>query len=181
MPSKFFDEKETMVLKLDRRRKIYEIVRAFAGCHFREIQRRSELPTGSVRYHLDYLVRSGLIKSQKEGNNLRYYPREFKSQNVQLLGLLRQERVRQIILFILLNKNCNQEDITKHVGLSPSTVSWHLKKLEESNVVGFVKEGREKKYSLLVKDDEIMKLLISYRETFYDALVDRAIEMWDID
>jgi predicted transcriptional regulator len=179
MPEDFLDTKEKRVLELDVRRKVYEIVRKYAGCHFREIQRKSKLSIGSIKYHLDYLEKNKLIKSQKETNNLRYYPKEFQSQNTQLMGLLRQEKIRQIILFILLNKNCTQEKISENVQLSSSTTSWHLKKLEEAKILRSTKIGRIKKYILLIDEKELVKLLITYKESFLDELVDNVIKMWE--
>jgi predicted transcriptional regulator len=180
MSSYSFDEKEQKILELNVRRRIYEIVNKYAGSHYREIERKSRLSTGSVQYHLAYLVRHGLIKEEKVGNNLRYFPKEFKSANTKLLGLLRQSSIRRIILCILTYKNCSHEQIVEFVGLSSSTVSWHVKKLEENHIISFIKDGRIKNYTILIDENEIMNLLIIYKETFFDTLVDRAIEMWEI-
>ncbi len=176
-----FSEKEKKILELEVRNKIYNIVREFAGCHFREIERKSGLSTGTVKYHLDYLTRHGLIKQQKEGNNIRYFPKEFNPENKRLMSLLRQKSIRNILLFILIHNNCNHEQIVKHVKLSPSTVSWHLKKLEGDGIVGFIKKGRKNFYNILIDKEEIINLLITYKESFLDILVDRAIEMWEMD
>lgn len=178
MPANSFTEKER-ILELDVRRKLYRLVHRYAGCHFREIERKSGLSTGSVKYHLDYLARHNLIKQEKEGNNLRYFPINVKSQSAALLGLLRQRSVRNILLFILIHENCNHEQIVESVSLSPSTVSWHLKKLEYANIINSVKEGRFKSYSIQIEKEEIIKLLIIYRKSFLDILVDRVIEMWE--
>ena len=179
MPEFLFDG-EKKVLKLDARKKVYDVVRKCAGCHFRELERKSGLSTGSVKHHLDYLARFGLIILEKEGSNLRYFPREFKSDNKILMGLLRQESVRKILLFILTHDRCTHEQIVKAVRLSPSTVSWHLKKLTDHNIIGFIRKGRKTHYNILVDKDEIVKLLITYRQSFVDSLVDRVIEAWDI-
>ena len=178
MPANSFYEKER-ILELDVRRQIYRLVQKYAGCHFREIERKSGLSTGSVNYHLGYLARHNLIKQEKEGNNLRYFPKDFKSQNTKLMGLLRQKSVRNILLYVLLNENCNHEQIVESVSLSPSTVSWHLKKLEDAGIVGSVKEGRSKSYNVRIEKEEIINLLITYKESFLDTLVDRVIEMWE--
>ncbi len=172
------DEREKKVLELQARRKIYEVVKKYAGCHFREIERKSNLPTGTVKYHLSYLAKYGLIKEEKDENNVRYFPKEFKSDK-KLLGLLRQKKVREIVLFILTHSPCNHEQIVHAVHVSPSTVSWHLKKLEESNIVGFTKKGRKTFYHFLIDKEEIVKLFIVYQESFLDSLVDRVIEMWE--
>ena len=175
----FLDEKEKKILELKARRKIYEVVREFAGCHFREIERKSNLSTGLVRYHLSFLAKQGLIKEDKDKNNIRYFPREFKSENKKLLGLLRQKSVREIVLFILAHSDCNHEQIVQTVKVSPSTVSWHLKKLIENNIITNVKTGRKTIYKLLIDEEEIIKLLIIYKESFLDSLVDKTIETWE--
>jgi len=175
------DEKKGKMLELDVRRKIYEIVKKFAGCHFREIERKSGLSTGSVSYHLHYLARHGLIKEEKEGNKSHYFPAGFKSKNIRLLALLRQKSVREILLFILTHDNCGHKEIVQSVGLSPSTVSWHLKKLEENNIVEFTKHGRKTAYHIVIDEEEIIHLLITYKKSFLDTMVDRVIEMWEID
>ena len=180
MASDFLDENEKKVLELEARRKIYDVVRKFAGSHFREIKRKSRLSTGSIKYHLNYLTKHGLIKEERDGNNLRYYPKEFGSENKKLLGLLRQKSIRKIILFILTHNDCNHEQIVQFVGLSPSTVSWHLKKLEESNIIGFKKQGRKTAYNVLIDKEKIINLLIIYKESFLDSAVDRVIDMWEV-
>ena len=178
MPFEFLDDKDKKILDLDSRKRIYDIVKKFAGCHFREIERKSKLSAGSVNYHLGYLNKHGLIKGEKENNYIRYFPKEFKSENKRLLSFLRQKSTRRILIFILTNNNCNHEQIVKFVKLSPSTVSWHLKKLEEEGIIRSIKYGRKTYYDLLIKKNEIINLLITYKESFFDSLVNNAIEMW---
>lgn len=179
MSPMFPSEEKKKILELDARRKIYETVNKFAGCHFREIERKSGLSTGSVTYHLYYLVKNGLINEEKQGNNLRYFPLEFKSKNIKLLGLLRQKNLRKIILFILTHKNCNHKKIVQFVDLSPSTISWYLKKLKNLEIIEFTKKGRKTFYEIVINKEEIINLLITYQESFLDSLVDKVIEMWE--
>ncbi|MBL7055362.1 winged helix-turn-helix transcriptional regulator [Candidatus Woesearchaeota archaeon] len=181
MESEFLTDREKKVLEVDVRRKLYNIVKKYAGTHFREIERKSELATGSVQYHLNFLVKQNLIKLEKEGNNVRYFPKDFLSDNKRIMAFLRQRSVRNIILFVLTHNNCNHDQIVKFVKLSPSTVSWHLKKLEDENILGFVKSGRKTHYNVLIDRNEIMNLLITYQESFLDNLVDNIIEMWEIN
>jgi len=95
------------------------------------------------------------------------------------MSFLRQKSVRAIVLFILTHNNCNHEEIVNSVKLSPSTVSWHLKKLEDSNIIGFVKKGRKTHYNIFVDRNEVMNLLITYQESFFDTVVDNIVEMWE--
>ncbi|MDP3765646.1 MAG: winged helix-turn-helix transcriptional regulator [Nanoarchaeota archaeon] len=181
MSPEFLDERDKKILELSARKKIYNIVKKFAGCHFREIERISRLPTGMVKYHLDYLAKHGLVSQIKEGNNLRYFPRDFNSENKKLMSLLRQKSVRQILLFVLVHNNCSHQQIANYVKLSPSTVSWHLKKLKEYGIIGFTRKGRSSNFNILSNKEEIINLLITYQESLLDSLVDRVIEMWDVE
>jgi predicted transcriptional regulator len=179
MFQEIFSENEKKALELKVRRDIYELVRKFAGCHFREIERKSQLATGSLRYHLTFLLKNELINEVGEGNTVRYFPKGFSSDNKKLLGLLRQKSIRGILLFILTHNNCNHEQIVKAIRLSPSTVSWHLKKLNSSDIIHSEKKGRMTHFSLISDKQEIMKLLIAYQESFFDSIVDNVVEMWD--
>lgn len=174
-------ENEKKVLEVETRKRIYFLVKKFAGIHFREVQRKCGLAVGLVQYHLNFLVKKDLIKEIKSGKNVLYFPVECVVDDVKVLGLLRQDSLRKIFLFLLMHDVVFHEQIVKFVGLSPSTISWHLKKLQES---GFVKaESKERKtcYSLSYDKDVLVKLLITYKESFFDELVDHVIEMWSFE
>jgi predicted transcriptional regulator len=92
---------------------------------------------------------------------------------------LRQESVRKILLCILAEKGCNQKSIVDKVGHSVSTVSWHLKRLEESGIVMSVNVGKEKRYTLSADETELMRLLVTYKRSLLDTMVDRIVETWE--
>ena len=108
------DEGFARALQLDVRRKIYEIVEQSPGLHFREIQRRSGLAVGSLQYHLDYLQKHHILRTQNEGKFVRYYAvrgPQVEEANDQTqagqktMAFLRHESTRKIILFLLKEKN----------------------------------------------------------------------------
>ena len=179
MSSDYLDSSERKMLELHARRKIYETVQKSAGCHFREIERRSGLSAGSVRYHLGYLSKHGLLKEEKQQGNIRYFPRSFVSEHTKLLSILRQKSMRDILLFILMHDPCSHEQIARAVSLAPSTVSWHVKKMSEHRIIRERKEGRKTMCTLSVKKEDIMNLLITYKESFVDTLVNNIVEMWE--
>ena len=179
MEDVFIDEYEKKILELDNRRLIYNIVNKYAGSHFREIERISKLSTGVVKYHLSYLSKNGLIIEQKDGNNIRYFPKQITAENKTLLTLLRQETIRKIILFLIIHDKSNHEQIVESIKLSPSTITWHIKKLIDNHLVKSEKKGRKTYYIIIFDKEEIMKLLITYQESFLDSLVDRVIDMWE--
>jgi predicted transcriptional regulator len=180
MASVYFPQKDK-ILELGTRKKIYNVVKEHAGCHFRDLERKSNLPASSIKYHLNYLAKYGLIQEKKDGNNIRYFPKEFNPENKMLLGLLRQKSPRKILLFILANKKCSHNDIVKFTNLSPPTVTWHLKKLENKGIISSNINGRNKTYKIIANENEIMDLLITYKESFFDLLVDNIVETWDLN
>ena len=168
------------ILELNSRKKVYGFVKKHPGCHFRDLERKSGIPATSLKYHLNFLNKYGLISEEKDGIKIRYFPEKFNLENKTLLGLLRQESVRKILLFLVSNEKSNHDTIVGFVQLSPSTVSWHLKKLESKHVIKSIKKGKNTFYNLLIDKKEILSILINHKESFLDSLVNKTIEMWDI-
>ena len=179
MAEEFLYEYEKKILELESRRHVYDAVKKHAGSHFRELERKCSISTGLVRYHLSYLVKTGLIIEQKDGKNTRYFPKQITAQSKNLLGLLRQDSLRKIILSLFIQDGSTHDEIAKAVKLSLSTVTWHLKKLSENHIIKSEKYGRKTCYTIIYDKEEIIKLLITYKESFLDSLVDRIIDMWD--
>ncbi|MEK6821393.1 MAG: winged helix-turn-helix transcriptional regulator [archaeon] len=174
-------------LQLDVRKKIYTIIESSPGLHFREIQRRSELAVGSLQYHLDYLGKHHIVRTQKEGKFVRYYSVRGPSVGndagnhlgQQTMAFLRHDSTRKIILFLLTENRANNETIAAHIGLSPSTTSWHLDKLVEAGVVARQREGRKTFFSL-VNAASAKNLLVSFKQSFFDQAVDNFVELAEV-
>lgn len=173
------DKRSLRALELELRQNLHSLISTCPGLHFREIQRRTEVATGQLTYHLDYLVKAGLLKTSSDGEYLRFYAlAEISDEEKKILQLMRRKSVRRIILCLLQNDTCNNEQLTENLHLSPSTVSWHINRLIDENVVNKRIVGRESFYSAC--DSELVtKVLMKYRRTFMDELVDRFLEMWD--
>ncbi|HZX19620.1 MAG TPA: winged helix-turn-helix transcriptional regulator [archaeon] len=165
-------------LKLDIRKKIYNTVKKNPGLHFREIQRRVEIATGALQYHLDYLQKKHLIKTERETKFLRYYLVRQDFAETGLMALLRQDSIRKIVVFLLQRRFANNTTISLQVGLSPSTTSWHLEKLVENGIVEKERKGR-KTYFKISDKDRIATLLVDYRRSFLDEVVNNFVEVWE--
>jgi predicted transcriptional regulator len=174
-----YQEIQRKALELEIRQSIYSLISPSPGLHFREIQRRTKIATGQLTYHLNYLQKVGLIKTENDGEYLRYYARiQINDEDRRVLEFVRQKSIRHILLYLLENNNCNHDLLVKSLDIAPSTISWHLKKLIDANIVSKEVEGRKSFYS--VNNPELIKkVLIKYKESFLDILVDRFIEMWE--
>ncbi len=164
---------------LSTRRRIYEEIVLNPGLHFRELQRRLDMPVGMLEYHLNVLLKDELIVSREDGRYIRFFANTYMShQERKIMGFLRNEIVRKIIIFLLENGRVKQRDIANFVGISPSTLSYHLNKLVKGGILLREIEGRERYYSL--KDPKIMaRTIIKYRKSFLDSLVDNFVKLWE--
>ena len=165
-------------LTLDARKKIYKTIEKSPGLHFREIQRRTGLAIGSLQYHLEQLEKKHLVRSQKEKKFIRYYAvRQQLSADTNIISLLRQDSVRKIILVLLENKAVNNQKLSNAINLSPSTTSWHIEKLISAGLIEKRKRGR-KTFFKLTKPNEVASILVGYRKSFLDEMVDNFVEIW---
>ncbi|MEK6963471.1 MAG: transcriptional regulator [Nanoarchaeota archaeon] len=170
-------QKEDALL-LETRKKIYSLIEQFPGIHFRALYRLYNRGTGNLEYHLRYLEKKNLIKVEKSRGNKRLFPLGLNDYERNLLGVLQQGAYRRIVLKLLTDKGVNHKELVKELGKFPSTITTYLNVLEKQNVIVSRKKGREKTYELKDKD-EVVKILIAYKESFLDKLVDKFVDTWE--
>jgi predicted transcriptional regulator len=165
-------------LDLEARRRVYQAIARHPGIHLRELERRTSLALGDLRYHLDYLEARQLINSLTDGYRKAYFPTQgVFLQDRRTLSLLRQRVPRQIVLLLLRKETVDYEGLAATLGLSKPTLSFHLKKLVESGLItGERVEGRN--VYRLGERERTLKLLLAYRESILDAAVDKFTEVW---
>lgn len=163
------------------RDKVYSEIVKSPGLHFREIQRRTNLATGVLQYHIDYLKKINLIFDKKEGKFSRFYSNQQLGKiDMDLMNLLRQDQVRKIIIIILQKKRISLIKLKKESGMNFSTLNFHLKKLISLDVVS-QKKIRGLDYFFIKNKFSLIELLYSYRESFLDSLVDNFLVLWEKD
>jgi len=167
------------VLELETRRRVYETIRDSPGLHFRELERRLMLGYGTLQYHTEFLIKHNLVSEEKGKEYSRFFAASFRSiKERELLSLLRQKTNRHILIHLVDNPMSRNKDIAKNIELSPSTASWHLARLVETGAVASENRGNETLYR--VGDPEaVTKLLITYKSSFIDKIVDRFIDVWE--
>ncbi len=165
-------------LALETRKKIYDLISKSPGLHKREIARELNMSLSTIDYHLHYMEKKGIIIAKTDRKYKRYFIAE-KTAAVdrRLMPLLRQETPRRIIIFLLRNPRAIHKEICEHLKKAPSTISFHLKKLVEADIVEEISLGKEKAY-VVRYPEKIADLLITYRSTFLDKAVDKFVEAW---
>ena len=165
------------ILENENRSKIYVVIKATPGIHLRGLQRVLEMPLTTLDYHLDYMIRRRIIFCETNENIKRFYAELFDSADKKVLAALRQQRMREIVLTVLANEKAKFKFLAEHLRLPSSTLSYYLKYLVDKDILAREKVGYESLYS--VKDGErVVKVLIAYKSSFLDKLVDKVLNTW---
>lgn len=166
-------------LELESRRRIYDYLLANPGMHLRRIGRALGMSTGMLSYHLMYLEREGMLKSEADGHRKRYFiARAFMEAQRHILGVLRQDVPRRIVVDILVNGERTFAQLRETAGVSKSTLSYHLQKMMQRDLL--VRFRRERESVFAIKNmDEVTQLLVANRQSFHDDAVDRFADLWD--
>ncbi|HLE97449.1 MAG TPA: helix-turn-helix domain-containing protein [Candidatus Thermoplasmatota archaeon] len=164
-------------LELESRRRVYQHLLRIPGAHMREIGRVLGMPMGTLEYHLNYLVKAGLLSAREDPRYTRYFPTGgVDRREKDVLAVLRQETPRRIATLLLQTPDASHGEIHAHFRVSASTLSFHLKKLVHAGVCIQTKTGRENLYR--VADPELVtQVLVTWRESFLDDVVDRFADM----
>ena len=165
-------------LELESRKRIYECVRNSPGIHFREIQRRTNLPIGVLEYNLNCLVNRSLLSVDKQESFSRYFPcGQLNAEKQRIMAALRQEIPRGIMLYLMRHPGASHGEVLSNFTISGGTLSYHIKKLVARGVLKLEKVGRESRMTV-IDPDKVADLLIIYRRTFLDKLVDDFVAMY---
>ena len=175
------------ILELETRRGIYDFIMKSPGMHVREISRRLDIPFTTLQYHLRFLEKRELVKVKEDGKYSRYYVSfKFGRKEKEVVDLLRKKTTRSIIFYFLSFIVCSQIEISKSLEKHPTTIEFHLRKMEKMGIIkkvkskyGIVKldfrpyeiehipEGNEKIYCL-VDPYFIYDLLVIHKESVLD-------------
>jgi predicted transcriptional regulator len=165
-------------LQLDTRKRIFDLIENTPGIHFREISRRLEIPMGVVEYHINYMLKRDMIVARMEGRYKRYYTEgKIGSKEKRVLAFLRKDVPRAIIMHLMLNPGARHRDLKAELGISGSTLSFHLKKMIKKEVIVDKGEGGKKEF-YVVDPDTVSRTLIIYKKSFMDDLVDSFTDTW---
>ena len=164
------------ILDIKPRNEIYNFIKENPGYHFREISRKLDMPSSTLKYNLNYLQRKGFISKRSEKGYLRFYISEKISANEKkLLSVLREPVPRNIILYLILYFESSQKEIVEfaqkwekhpskigyHLNKHRTTIAFHMKKLLNEDILTSINKGSEIIYR--INDlDEILDLIIKY-------------------
>jgi predicted transcriptional regulator len=160
------------------RKKLLEIIKNKPGIHFRKIQREADVAMGELEYHLQVLEKLDLVSKTTSKGYTRYYPAyELGTDDKRIMGHLRQEKLREIVLFVLSKEKPTHKDISRQFSLFKSTTSFYMDKLIDAGIVSKRKEGRNVIYEVK-EPQKILRLILIYKKGFGEEIVKRVEDLW---
>lgn len=170
------EEETNPLLALQTRRRIYQHIQDAPGLHFRALQRELDMPLGTLEYNLYQMEKEGLVVVRAEGGFKSYFANDdMDRRDRDYLHYLRQRTTRQIALEITLQPGISFKELRNRCGVLPSALSPQLKRLVRSGMIRERPMGREKVYECH-EPERVRRIVIRYRSTFLDAMVDRFAE-----
>ena len=159
--------------KIGKRHLIFNIISHIPGIRYRELLRITKFNNGTLSYHLLTLEKNLMIKvlRPEKGNITRYYPYLTPVEEALTLGYLRIKTSRQILMLLYSKRKTSFSYIVNHIKKAPSTTSWNLKRLLESDIV--VKKKRNESFELSLKNPKLVEKLVNKPS---DTLLDRSVD-----
>lgn len=166
------------LLELGTRRKIYDHLQLAPGLHLRQIQRDLQIPMGTLEYHLHQMEKAGLVVVREDGRFKAFFTNDgLDRRDRDFLYYLRQEMPRRIALEVVDWPNISFQELGGRLPIGPSTLSFHLKKLKFGGLVEEHRDGNRKTYTC-TDPPRVRMLIVRYRPTFIDDVVDRFAAAW---
>ena len=128
------------------RGKIVGYILANPGEHYNSIKKTLDISNGSFVYHLNLLEAEGHIKSHRDGIYKRYYPA-----NMRIIEQANTLNKSQSLIMEVVGENpgISQKDIAAFLGISPSTINYHMEKLIQMGLMEKERKGMSVRYYLV--------------------------------
>jgi predicted transcriptional regulator len=159
--------------RVDKKKLLLKIIDLSPGIRYRELLRLTNLNNGTLTHHLSTLEKCSIIKVLRaENSNItRYYSASIPTEETIILGFLKIKTTKELIVKLLEKKSCTFNELVLHINKAPSTTSWNIKRLLDSDVI-IRKRGLECSEYYLKNPKEIEKLLQKTNTTLLDRSVD---------
>ena len=116
------------------------------GIHHNELLRTCNLQKGQLQWHLDILLKNGIVQKEIQGQYTLYYAKNKNINSPQSVkeGILDSSSTKKILDIIIENPGINLTNIAKRIKLARSTITYHIEKLVDANLIKVQKKGRKK-------------------------------------
>lgn len=105
------------------------------GIRYRELLRMTNSSNGVLSYHINRLEKMELVNVERRSRMTRLFPRNISNDITGVMGFLRNQTSYEIIKLLLDRGPISQQEIIKYTRKAASTISWHMRKLVQGNIV----------------------------------------------
>lgn len=105
------------------------------GIRYRELLRLINSSNGVLSYHINRLEKMHLVIVERRARMTRFFPRNISDEIMDVMGSLRNQSSYEIIKLLHDRGPISQQEIIKYTRKAASTISWHMKKLMQDNIV----------------------------------------------
>jgi DNA-binding transcriptional ArsR family regulator len=124
------------VLRNPNRARILDLVRAQPGVHFQDLVRQAGVGRGTLEHHLRKLEAAGLVTIKRSKGYACCFPKGVVDRRLmEAAPVLRSEGGRAVLREVARRPGASSRDLAGQLGFAPSTVSYHLKRLESAGLV----------------------------------------------
>ncbi len=148
------------LLDNDTRRAIYEEIQGNPGINLRGLADELDLAWGTLLHHLRKLEKGHLVVSERYGKYRRFFlngSTYTKDEQARLAALSAPSTAR-VAEYILENPGSSQAEIGEAIGVTASTILWHVRRLKKVDLVHEEREGRYVHYYPRIQEHEAEQL-----------------------
>jgi DNA-binding transcriptional ArsR family regulator len=140
-------EKDT-VLGHPKREALYALILQDPGVSLQSLCDSTGLSRTAVTHHLRLMELQHLIVSKRMGRSRHYYENggRFGRDQKDAYAVLQNDRSKAVAQFVKQNPGAIQKAICAAVGVQASVAHWHLRRLQEAQIVEAVRNGRTVSY-----------------------------------
>ncbi|MHA1647969.1 MAG: winged helix-turn-helix transcriptional regulator, partial [Promethearchaeota archaeon] len=134
----------TQILENEIRSQIIDIILNDPGIHYSELLRQVQTSASNLAWHIDILETYKIIRKQRIGNYLIFFPYFTKNPFIHLdPKIAKSKTTLQIFQLICENPGIFQNQIARRLILNRKSVKYHIDKLLEANLIQMTRSGRK--------------------------------------
>jgi DNA-binding transcriptional ArsR family regulator len=128
--------KDDEVLEHPTRKRVFDEIQLEPGIHFQGLAKKVELGHGSLSHHLRKLTDAGLVQSKDAFGRKCFFPvGKVNAVARDGLALLQAKSTLAVFREIVAKPGTSAASVVERTGLSSATVSYHLTKLRNANII----------------------------------------------
>ncbi|MBD3185586.1 winged helix-turn-helix transcriptional regulator [Candidatus Bathyarchaeota archaeon] len=157
------------VLEHEIRKEIIGLVFANPGIHLNELMRKLELTTGELGWHLDVLEHYKIIKKEKIGRYMSYFPRLHIKRTFPLYKeatmVTKNEKRLKILQKIRENGKMYQSELSRELQVEKRSIRYHANRLEKDGWIRFVERDGKKYHELTENGRDLLETIKKLAES----------------